>query len=285
VQKKVSVIIYQDRLVGIKIGDFEMEQGPKEAVERLDPQSYTPLYVQLFQIMRDKIEAGTYQPGQQLPSERELIETYEVSRITATAAIQKLVHSGLAYRIRGKGSFVARPKIRGLSSFGSFSDDIRARGMVPSSRTISSDIITADDDVKEHLQLEADEKVLKISRLRFANDEPVALETAYIPEALFPGIENEDLEHGSLYEMMENKFGQFPTWSEGVFEAAAADDGEAELLDLEPGDPVLWVHRVTRNPNYTPIEWVHSLYRADRFSFSMGILSVRSQEESITRRG
>lgn len=262
-----------------------MEQVPREANEHLDPSSYTPLYVQLFQIMRSKIEAGIYKPGEQLPSERELIETYEVSRITATAAIQKLVHSGLVFRIRGKGSFVARPKIRGLSSFGSFSSDIRQRGMVPSSRILSSDIITADNDVKEHLELSLEDKVLKISRLRFANEEPVALETAFIPEALFPGIENEDLEHGSLYEIMERKYGLFPTWSEGVFEATAADDEQAELLDIGPCDPVLWVHRVTRDPNYTPLEWVHSLYRADRFSFSIGILSIRSQDENRSRRG
>jgi GntR family transcriptional regulator len=234
--------------------------------------------------MRSKIEAGTFQPGQQLPSERELIETYDVSRITATAAIQKLVHSGLAYRIRGKGSFVARPKIRGLSSFGSFSDDIRARGMDPGSKIISSEILMADEEVRERLELAPEDKVYKISRLRFANEEPVAMETAFVPEALFPGIENEDLEHGSLYEIMQQKYGQFPTWSEGVFEAAAADDEQAELVDLEPGDPVLWVHRVTRGPNYTPLEWVHSLYRADRFSFSTGILSIRSQEEKISRR-
>jgi GntR family transcriptional regulator len=261
-----------------------MEQTPRELNSHLDPKSYTPLYVQLFQMMRSKIEAGIFQPGQQLPSERELIKTYDVSRITATAAIQKLVHSGLAYRIRGKGSFVARPKIRGLSSFGSFSEDIRARGMVPSSKIISSDIITTDKEVREHLELAEKDQVFRISRLRFANEEPVAIETAFIPEALFPDIENEDLEHGSLYEIMEQKYGLFPTWSEGVFEAAPADEEQAELLDLEPGDPVLWVHRVTRGPNYTPLEWVHSLYRADRFSFSTGILSIRSQEENISRR-
>jgi GntR family transcriptional regulator len=262
-----------------------MELNPKSLNDHLDPSSYTPLYVQLYQILRSRIETGIYISGEQLPSERELIEAFDVSRITVTAAIQKLVHSGLAYRIRGKGSFVARPKIRGLSSFGSFSDDIRARGMTPSSKIISSVIMVADQEVREHLQLEKNEKVLKLSRLRFANEEPVAIETTYIPEGIFPGLENEDLENGSLFEIMEHKYGQFPTWSEGVFEAAAADEEQAQFLDLEPCDPVLWVHRVTRNPNYTPLEWVHSLYRADRFSFSTGMQLIRSQEEEISRKG
>jgi GntR family transcriptional regulator len=236
----------------------------------LDPNSYTPLYIQLYEVLRSRIEKGVYIPGDKLPSEREIIEQYNVSRMTVTSALQKLVRSGFVYRIRGKGTFVAKPKIRGLSSFGSFTTDIQQRGMVPGSRVLSFEVISPDTEVRERLGLDEGENCYKLVRVRLADDEPVAVESAYLPEKLFPNLDEVDLASGSLYNAMEQHYGLFPTWSEGIFEADTADEEQAKLLDLELCDPILWVHRITLDNNFVPLEWVSSMYRADRFSFSTG---------------
>lgn len=236
----------------------------------LDPKSYVPLYMQLYAILSREVEEGHYEAGEQLPSERELTESFSVSRVTAAAAIRELVRVGLAYRVQGKGTFVARPKIRGLSSFDSFTSDIRQRGMVPSSRLISCEKLIPDEEVRERLSLLPEERCFELVRVRLADSEPVAVETTYIPEKLCPELENEDLERGSLFETFRRGYGLFPTWSEGIFEAAPANEEQAELLELSLGDPVLLIHRVTFDENYVPLEWVHSVYRADRFSFSTG---------------
>jgi GntR family transcriptional regulator len=238
--------------------------------DHLDSSSYVPLYAQLYEILRRRIEKGEYKNREKIPSETDLMNSFDVSRITALAAIRELIKTGLAYRIKGKGTFVAQSKIKGLSSFGSFSADIRQRGMVPSSKVVEFTKIPADAELQERLGVEPGELCIKLVRVRFANDEPVAIETAYLPDKLVPGIENEDLNKISLYETLENRFGLYPTLSEGIFEAAPTDRWQAELLNLKPGEPILIVHRVTFDKNYLPLEWVHSYYRADRFSFSTG---------------
>ncbi len=238
--------------------------------ERLDITDYVPLYIQLFQILQQKIKKGIYKSGEKIPSERELILTYKVSRITATAAIQELVKNGFAYRIKGKGTYVARPKITGISSFGSFSSDIKQRGMNPSSKLIEYSIVEANQELVDNLGIELGENCVKLHRVRFANDTPVAIEIAFIPEKLVPGLENEDLEQGSLFAIFARVYGLHPTWSEGIFEASSATTEQAKLLNIKPGASVLVIHRVTFDKNYLPLEWVHSIYLADSFSFSTG---------------
>ena len=248
--------------------------------EHLDPESYVPLYMQLVLVLRRAIEEGIYQAGDQLPSEREIAERYAVSRITANAALQELVKSGLAYRKQGLGTFVARPKIRDLSGFASFSDDIRERGLTPSSRFIALETLLPDEETQKRLSLASGAACIRLARVRLADGEPVAFENAYLPADLCPGLENEDLERGSLYAVLRRRYGLRPTWAEGIIEAAPADQQQAGVLDLKPGEPVLSIWRVTYDENYTPLEWVHSVYRADRFSFTTGRHPVDSASKS-----
>jgi GntR family transcriptional regulator len=244
--------------------------------QRLDPDSYVPLYVQLVQLLQSAIEKGSLKAGDQLPSERELVEHYGVSRITASNALQELVRSGLAYRRHGLGTFVAQPKIRDLSGFASFSDDMRERGLTPSSRLLALEFLVPGEEVRKRLGLAPGASCVRLARVRLANGEPVAVENAYIPADLCPGLENTDLEKGSLYEVFRRHYGLGPAWAEGIIEAAPADEEQAALLDLEPGEPVLSIWRVTYDENYVALEWVHSVYRAERFSFSTGRHAVES---------
>lgn len=246
---------------------------------RLDPDSYVPLYRQLLLLLQRAIEKGSLQPRQKLPSERELVERYGISRITASNALRELARSGLAYRRHGLGTFVAQSKIRDLSGFSSFSDDMRERGLIPSSRLLALEFIVPDEEVHKRLGLSPGASCIWLARVRLANGEPVAVENAYIPSALCPGLENEDLEKGSLYEVFRRHYGLGPAWAEGIVEAAPADEEQAALLDLQPGEPVLSIWRVTYDDNYVALEWTHSVYRADRFSFSTGRHPVESSSK------
>ena len=232
------------------------------------------MYIQIFNNLHNDIIAGKYQAGQQLPSEQDIIKQYNVSRITATAALKKLVTEGLAYRLRGKGTFVSRPRIRGVSSLGSFSKEIRLRGLVPSSRLISVELSAFDEEIKQKLEISSNEQCYKIMRIRYANDEPVAFETAYLPFNFFPHIDQEDLENKSLYEIMEKKFGFIPSSVDSIFEAVVIDSDSEKYLELEHGSPVLSIWRITRDANLIPLEWVHTLYRGDRFSLYIENVSI-----------
>ena len=121
--------------------------------ERLDPDSYVPLYMQLVQLLQRVIEEGVLKTGDQLPSERELVERYDVSRITASNALHELMRSGLVYRKQGLGTFVAQPRIRDLSGFASFSDDMRERGLMPSSRLLALESLLPDEEICKRLDL------------------------------------------------------------------------------------------------------------------------------------
>ncbi len=229
-----------------------------------------PMYYRIQQAILEQIQGGKLQPGGLLPSEAEIAQQYQVSRITAKRALDELVRLGRAYRLQGRGTFVAQPRIREISGFRSFSEDIRARGFVPSSRVLEFAQDAPDDAVRERLHLPEGENVFRLKRLRLASDEPVAVETAYLPCRICPGLLHEDLAGGSLYTVLMEKYQVLPTWADAEIEAAAASREEALLLKLKTGTPVLAARRVTYAANYDAIEAVVSIYRGDRFTFYTG---------------
>lgn len=238
--------------------------------ERLDPGSYIPLYKQLYYRLQKDIQAEVYKKNERLPSERELITFFNVSRITAKAALDELVQNGYAFRRVGLGTFVGSPKISGLSGFSSFSDDMRMRGLTPSSKVLVNELVDPTDEIGKRLELAPNERCIHLERIRLANNEPVALEGAYLPAKYFTGLEKEDLETNSMFSIMLKKFGMRPTWAESKIEAGRPNQKQAKFLDIRQNDPVLIIHRITYNDMFIPLEWVLSVYRADRFSFSTG---------------
>src|SRR5689334_2042278 len=162
-----------------------------------------PRYYQLKEIMREKIRAGEWKPGDLIPSERELGEQYGISRMTARQAITELVNEGLFYREQGKGTFVSRHKTtQQLLHLTGFTEDIRARGQQPGTRVLAAKMCPADETIAEHLHIRTGQAVFCLHRLRLANDEPLAVEHAYLS---FPGSErlvDDDLETHSLYRLL-----------------------------------------------------------------------------------
>lgn len=236
----------------------------------LDTNSYIPLYIQIAQKLRVLIENATYQFGDQLPSEKELTEQYSVSRITATAALDELVKMRLAYRVRGRGTFVAKPQINNFPLFTSFTEDMIERGYRPSSRLVSFKISPPDPETIGKLKMPLEGEYYCLTRVRLADEEPVAYQQAYLPSGLYPNMTQEDFEQHYLYDLMRKKFGYKPTWAEAVVEARAAAPVEAGALGLKSGQPVQLIWHLSLDDHFVPLEYVRSVYRSDRFSFSTG---------------
>jgi GntR family transcriptional regulator len=230
----------------------------------------TPMYFRIQQSILEQIQRGLLMPGRQLPTETELAQLYQVSRITAKRALDELVRQGLAFRQQGRGTYVAQTHIRDTSGFGSFSDDMRSRGHVPGAKVLAFIQVEPEAEIRERLQLAQGEQTYMLKRLRLADDRPVAVETAHLPCRLCPGLIDEDLNNHSLYSILTEKYHLVPTWADAELDAQIATEEESDLLDLEIGKPVLSARRVTFSANYDVIEVVKSVYRGDRFTFYSG---------------
>jgi GntR family transcriptional regulator len=229
-----------------------------------------PIYFIIQQKILEQIQQGALQPGQQLPTEAELAQQYQVSRITAKRALDELVRLGRAYRQQGKGTFVAQTRIRETSGFGSFSADMRARGLVPASQILTFSETEPPIDVQQRLKLVPGERTFFLKRLRLASGEPVAVESAYLPSKVCPDLIHEDLNSQSLYAVLADKFQIVPTWADAEIEAVMPTKEEIAFLKLPAGMPVLTAHRITFSANYEIIETADSVYRGDRFTFYSG---------------
>jgi GntR family transcriptional regulator len=227
-----------------------------------------PRYHQLKEILREKIRMGELKPGDLVPSERELGETYRISRMTARQAITELVNEGVFYREQGKGTFVTRSKItQQLMSLTGFTEDMRARGQQPSTRIIAARLCPADEMTAERLRVEAGQMILCLQRLRLADGEPLAIEFSHLA---FKGCERlleEDLELQSLYRLLETKFALPLMEAEQELEAGLAGNEEAYLLSIPAGSSVLHIRRTTYTDRNQPIEYARSIYRGNKYVF------------------
>lgn len=210
-------------------------------------------------------------PGDLLPSEREFAEKYAISRMTVRQAINNLVKEGLVYREKGKGTFVADKKFeQDLSGLTSFSEDMRNRGLIPSNQLISFDFVLPDEKIASILSISLTDMICKIKRVRLANEEPVALETIYTPKKIIGDMDYQDFST-SFYDYLEKKLQFKIGFGHQTIEASLANDDEVKYLKIKKDSPVLVMERTTflQNEEQTPIEFVISSYRADKYKFKM----------------
>ncbi|TXC89677.1 GntR family transcriptional regulator [Metabacillus litoralis] len=237
----------------------------------IDKHSPLPLYFQLEEQIKKTIESKELVPGDALPSERELSENYQISRMTVRQAITNLVNKGYLFREKGKGTFVSSQKFeQSLQGLTSFTEDMLARNLKPGSKLLHFEIYPADEDIKESLNLQDDELIYKIKRLRLANEEPIAIETSYLPVKLVPGVTPDILEK-SLYKYIENNLHLSIGHATQTVEAAIVNEEDSKHLKVNKGVPILLIQRETYLENGTPLEIVKSSYRADRYKFKIGI--------------
>jgi GntR family transcriptional regulator len=234
----------------------------------LDKRSHLPLHQQLKAAIEDRILSGEWLPGTQVPSERELCEQYEISRITVRQALAALVMEGRLIRTQGRGTFVASPRIeQQLTQLTGFTQDMQARGKRPSAQVLEAASIAALPTVARALKIKVGESVIMLKRLRLADSEPVAIETAYLLASRCPGLLKEKLSTRSLYDILTKKYNLKPVRAMQQMEAIACPVAEAKLLGTRKGAPVLHIHRTTFDREGRPFELVESFYRGDRYTF------------------
>lgn len=219
-------------------------------------------HAQLRTELINSIQGGRT-PGDLMPSERQLMADFGVSRATVRKAIDGLVAEGLLQRIPGKGTFVAQPRMETQLHLASFTQDMRRRGLNPRTIVLQCTQEIAPDAVKQALDLRKGESVWKVSRIRLANGEPIAVENGWYPTSILPQLYREDLT-GSLYEILAQKYGKVIDSADQVLWAEVADALIAEQLDVSPGDPLL-VFRRTSQAQGQLLEYVVSHYRGDRY--------------------
>ncbi|SES73027.1 GntR family transcriptional regulator [Salinibacillus kushneri] len=236
----------------------------------IDKNSPIPIYYQLEQKIKQLIESQKFVPGDFLPSERELAEKYNISRMTVRQAINNLVTEGLLYREKGKGTFVCDKKFeQDLSGLTSFSEEMYNRGLTPSSQLLNFQLIYGIHKITSILNIESSDLVYEIKRIRFANDEPVALETTYTPQKRIGTLDDDNMDR-SFYEIMEKNRNFNIAYGEQSIEASLANDEEIKYLKIHKGDPVLIIKRTTfLQSGKQPIEYTKSVYRADKYKFNI----------------
>jgi GntR family transcriptional regulator len=222
---------------------------------------------QLREIMSELI--ASLEPGAALPSERELAERYGVARMTVRTEMDRLLAEGLVYRIHGRGTFVAAPRVTQAMTLSSFSEDMRVRGLVPGSQILACNVVLATSAVAGRLELEDGAPVIRIHRVRTADGEPMAVEEAFLPADRFAGLDHADLERGSLFELLEDRWEvQLATGEQRVV-AVSFDPTQAHLLGVEPGDPGLLFHTTGRDSSGAAVYTAWTWYRADRYEIRL----------------
>lgn len=236
------------------------------AVQPLDKTGFIPLYYQIQKVLMDSIQSGALVEGDLLASEEELARSYQVSRMTARQALHGLKARGYAQSQKGRGTFVTRPKLeKNIMHLRGFTEDMKQRGMAPSSKLLEQIVVPATEELAESLKIALESPVMKLRRLRLADDTPMALEQSYIPLAPFPHLETINFSKQSLYYVLRESYGVRVAWADETIEALPATREESELLTIPKRASVLSISRVIITTEQTPIEVACSRYRGDRY--------------------
>jgi GntR family transcriptional regulator len=222
------------------------------------------------QALREILEGlvASLPSGSPLPSERLLADRYDLARMTVRSEVDRLVAEGAVYRLHGRGTFVAEPRVAQAVILSSFTEDMRARGMKPGSIVRSQVVMDATPFLATTLEIPPGAPVALIERVRTADGAPMALERAHLPADRFPGIEDADFEAGSLFELL-GSYGVRLRDADQRVVAVTIGHEEAQLLGVGERQPGLLFHTLARDSAGTPAYYATSLYRGDRFEIEL----------------
>ncbi len=226
----------------------------------------TTVHAQIEDWLAGAIAVGRLAPGDRLPTEHDLAAWLGVSRMTLRHALGELAQRGLVTRSVGRngGTYVAEPKLeQDLTTLAGFSEQLRRHGMVAGARVLTATLRSASPAAAAALELAEDDPVHEVRRIRLADGKPIALEHSLFPAARFPEMLQCPLD-GSLYELLEQKYGLRPHRAREVLEPVAADQREAQLLEVAEGAPLMLVSRTAYDKSGQPLEFARDLFRGDR---------------------
>lgn len=237
----------------------------------LDLSSSMPLYEQLVLFIKNGIDAQEMKTGDLLPSESEFCERYDISRSTVRQAFAQLEEEGLVIRKRGKGSFVSKPKLtRSLHNLYSFSEEISSMGLVPGSKVLAYEVITPGEEIMAKLALfDSEEKVYSITRVRYAGEEPLALEMAFIPKRMCRFLTQEMVEQGSLYSTLAAKSGIEISHAKETYETSLIGENEAKILGTPKDTCAFFIQRISYTKAGEIFEYTVMIVRSDRCKYEV----------------
>lgn len=244
-----------------------MNQNPKN-IYKIDRELQIPLYHQIVQNIMELIEIGHLSPGEMLQPEWDLTKLYGVSRLTLRQAFDHLERKGYITRRHGIGTFIANPATTQLvPSKMSFTKKMHQIGKTPSSKFISFQIIPAPEEVARHLHIESETPVIELSRIRYADHEPIMYETAYLPAERFPDLTQNNLGDSSLYAFLDTNYHITIKAVEQTLQPILLTQRQASLLDVGPDTPAMLTRLIAFIHNNTPIEYSISITRGDKCQF------------------
>jgi GntR family transcriptional regulator len=228
------------------------------------------LYFRVKEKLLALIKSGVYAIGAKLPTESELCQEYEVSRTTVRQALQQLEFEGHIQRVQGKGTFVSKPKIREslTRNIRTFVEQMKDLGVSAHSKVLEHLVIPADNALAETLHIEEKDPVIKLVRLRYADNEPLQYVTSYLPWRVAPGLINDDCS-GSLFDLLKSKYDVKINRSVESIEPVLIEESISHLLDTLAGTPAFSLTSLTYNDEEQPIEYSYGIVRGDRFKFTM----------------
>jgi len=227
-----------------------------------------PLYERVESALAAGIADGSLPQGTQLPPEDGLVDRFKVSRTTVRKAIQNLVERGLVEVRRGKGTFVAQPKItQELTELTGFVEDMQALGRTPTARLLDKRIVAADEAVAHHLALPPGAMVVRIQRVRLADGVAMSFDETYLPREIGEKVAENDLEAEPIFVLLENKFNTPLVEAEYKLEAAAADPVAAQALQVPAGSPIFLIERTSYTTCNRPVDYEKLRYRGDLIRF------------------
>jgi GntR family transcriptional regulator len=254
---------------------------------QLDPDLPTPLYHQIYLMLRERIRAGRLAAGAMLPGEQELAKLFNVSRITVKRSLNELASDGLVSRHRGRGTVVAAgravPVVKG--SFSTLMHSLRVMGLETEVELIEVADIAADTEIARHLRLAPGSKVQRAVRRRKIENEPFSYLISFVPSEIAAGYSVEELAATSLLSLLE-RAGAAAQSAEQWITAVEAEPQIAAALNVAPAAALLRIERVMRAAKGRPVQLIYAYYRPDRFQYHLKTQKTRSadgdswQEES-----
>ena len=256
-------------------GDTQQAERMLQADDTIDFGSAIPYYYQLHQLLEVKISSGLWTPGRKLPSEKNLCAHFGVSRTVVRQALNELASGGLIETQKGKGSFVSAPKHtwRLMQSLSGFNEDTIARGQTIQTQVLALELLPASGEIAENLQLAAGAPVTMLKRLRFVAGEPIVVVTTYIPEALCPGLVDEQFTDASLYELLATRFDLAIAEGMRTIESVNATADVANLLQVKEGAALSLLKSIGWLSDGTPLEYYVAWHRGDRSRFRVHLVA------------
>jgi GntR family transcriptional regulator len=248
--------------------------SPQTLDLHIETDSFVPYYQQIVDQVRALVKSDALHEGDVFYSEGDIAGTLGISKMPVRQAFQKLRSEGLLIVEKGKRPVIGSGQVSwNFQQLRGFSEEMKRRGLVPSTKILGLKRVTADADIAKALHLSVDTATFLLSRLRYVNGKPVALVTSHLPAAIFPDLTKHDLGKHSLYQLFETTYHRKLAWAEETIGAMTAAEDVARILETTPGKALLSIYETTYDVQRTPIEYSHSLLRADRYNAT--VVSVR----------